>query len=165
MGEWSGMWGRKGLDHSEFRHPFLMEQGSDQPRESVAWFRFIEPGGTIHFGFGDTSGPTFPIQTSRQIQMKPIEIHHQFSCCFRQRGKGNVRSMVTAGNRRYCSKLQAGLLDRLQWDFLFAVGIRQTTIRERLGKIDSDRECFRKISIPTWTVWNHACCKENTVSN
>jgi len=119
MGEWSGLSGQKGLYHGEFRHPFLMEQGSDQSGESLAWFRLIEPGGMIHPGFGNTSGPSFPIQANRQIQMMRIEIHHQFNRWFRQKGKDSIRSMVSAGNRRYCRISRAGRFDRLPRDFHF----------------------------------------------
>ncbi len=52
----------------------------------------------IHSGFGCTSGPPFPIQANRQIRMMRIEIHHGSPGCFKQRGKGNVRSMVLQEN-------------------------------------------------------------------
>jgi len=67
-----------------------MEQRADQSGESSGLFRLIEPGGAIHPGFGNTSGPPFPIQASMQIRMMQIEIHHQFNCKFQQKGKGNV---------------------------------------------------------------------------
>ena len=92
------MSGQEGIGHGEFRHHFMMAQGSNQSGESLACFRFIESGGMIHSGFGNTSGPPFPIQANRQIRMIRIEIHHQFNCCFRQKGMGNVRGMASAGN-------------------------------------------------------------------
>ena len=71
MAEWSGLPGQKDLDHGEFRHHFQNEQGAGQSGKSLAWFKFVilltSP--KTHFGFVNTSGPLFPIQTSRQIRM------------------------------------------------------------------------------------------------
>jgi len=99
----------------------------------------------IHPGFGNTSGPPFPIQANRQIQMIRIEIHHQFNCCFRQEEKGNVRNIVSAGNLDVADNYGLDCLTGAM-RFPFPVGIRQTTTRERLGRIDPDRECFGQIS-------------------
>ncbi|MDE2674130.1 MAG: hypothetical protein OXH65_03375 [Paracoccaceae bacterium] len=59
---------------------------------------FIKPRGIIPSGSGSTSSSPFPFQPDRQSAFDPVEIHHQFNCCFRQKGKGNVRGMVSAGN-------------------------------------------------------------------
>ncbi len=92
---------QKDLDHGEFRHPFPMEKGSDQSGESLTRFRFIEPAGNDPFRPWHHFRSTFPYsgqQANRRIQVIWIEIHHRYKCCFRQKGKGKIRGMVSAGN-------------------------------------------------------------------